>query len=58
VHSTLALAYLLKTYHADFTEENLKLMISLMLSKLSDNAASVRESAALALVELTPVLAL
>ena len=48
----------MKTYHSEFSEEDLKAIIDLMLTKLSDNAASVRESAAIALVELAPLLSL
>jgi hypothetical protein len=56
VHSQLALSYLLKTYHTDFKEEELQVILDLMLTKLSENAASVRESAAIALVDLSPLL--
>ena len=56
VHSQLALSYLLKTYHSNFQEEELQAILDLMLTKLSDNAASVRESAAIALVDLSPLL--
>jgi len=58
VHSTLALSYLLKIYHADFTETQLTSLSTLIFSKLSDNASAVRESAALALVDLAPALSL
>ncbi len=53
-HSTLALSYLLKVYHKDFSEEKLNEFVSLMIIKLSDNAASVREAAAIALTSIAP----
>lgn len=52
------MSYILKVYHADVSETLLKEIIEMMIIKLSDNASPVRESAAMSLVDLAPLLSL
>ena len=52
------MSYILKVYRADVGETLRKEIIEMMIIKLSDNASPVRESAAMSLADLSPLLSL
>lgn len=55
VQACQALSHLIKAYREELTEAFIATSTALLVSKLSDNAASVRESAAISLVNIATI---